>query len=361
VRRLSPFAVLAAVAACASGQPADQATDNTVDAMDAAASWAVCDRVRYEVDVADAGRHRAFFVTLETIGFPPLTESGLPPAWDPTDRGTLTTTTPQFEPGPLAMPWCTGPARMRVELRGAGRCQQDLVEQEGLAHVRQPDVCSGRLDGVEALFSALRRCGWLAAGLQELAHDSFHEMRLTWPDRKPPPVAELQTPFGVQPTCQVPFTLMAGDEPVLHGRIQFTWKRAPLLPSAGVLQVEAWRAQEPARRLAIRLVSAHRGPATSAPDPFDLGQGLRVGMTAGEVSVRNGTFRRISRGRIGDGRGVDLIEFGAGSAVLLGIFSEDRLLYASAHPEAPGTWLWQRGFAPEEVTTCGPDQGPWRR
>ena len=64
------------------------------------------------------------------------------------------------------------------------------------------------------------------------------------------------TPMGELPSTWVPFALDANNEPALDCRALVTWKRWPLLLSAGVLRVEAHHPDDPKKRIPIRLIEA---------------------------------------------------------------------------------------------------------
>lgn len=337
------------------GEPGAWEATGQLDAMEAAAIWGVGDCVSYAIDFDNAGEHRHFTFTLTTEKLPPPKTGGhhMP---NPVHGGIVTTTARAgFQWGPIVLLAYTGRATVRAELRGEdGTLCHGVFEQEAIDNMWQEDVRHACLCSVHEVFKALLRLDGMLTRLQEVIrppsllaiarHLGSIAVSLDWP-HGPVEATEQETLIGRLPCCWVPFAIDACGEPALDGRVQFTWKRSPLLPSAGVLQIEAWRPDDPTRRVTARLVGARRGTPADAPDPDELLLGLRTGMSVAEVCrVKGGTVKRTVPGRLADGRRVELVEFDVRRAWLFGIADSSGLLFACAGDRPAQYWLKHRGF-----------------
>lgn len=327
--------------------------------MRADAIWGVGDRVVYSVDVDDGGVHHAFTFTLTTTRLPPVDPDGIVIAHPVHGRVVTRSARDQWQHNPIAYSG-DGMATLQAELAGDdGTACGGSIEAELLAYWWVDDMGVGMTVGVHPVFAALlgldcmhstllrlirapsawsviRNLGHVRVGLEWLPVDKLHYV-------------EQETPFGVMPTAWLPMTITANGQPALDGRVQFTWKRSPLLLSAGVLQIEAWHPDDATRRVTVRLASACRGEPPDAPAATDLGNGLSVGMTVSEVlALKGGVLGAVkARGRLADGRCVELVEFEVLHQWLFGVLHEGRLLFASLGPHLSRDFLRRRGFVPD--------------
>jgi len=329
------------------------------DAIVIDGTWGVGDQVVYAIDVEDAGVHHAFTFTLKTTKLPLARPDSAMMAHPVHGRVLTHSANDHWQYQPVAY-WGEGKGELRAELRGddgsacGGEFQADL-----LAHWFVDDMAIGIHEGVHSLFAALLSLDCMHATLMRvirtpgplsvLAHFGRVEIGLEWQEVERLQYRGEETPLGVLPTTWLPITITANGQPALDGRVQFTWKRPPLLLSAGILQVEAWHPDDATRRVTVRLASARRGTPPDAPDPTDLCRGLCVGMTTSEVLALCGGGRKIMRtqGRLADGRRVALVEFDVPNQWLFGVLHEDRLLYASLGPDLAQDYLRRRGFVDE--------------
>lgn len=363
-------AALALAAACAGVErPADWydrappppgafAAPGPFDAMDPAGTWGVGDRVVYAIEIADGERRHAFTFSLTTVALPPARPNRIAIAHPVHGRVLTRSAHEHWQHGPVIAYVGDGPATLRAELCGddGSRCDGEIAA-EAIAHFWVDDLRVALGEGVHELFGALLRLDCVHATLLRVirapglasvvAHLGRIEVGLRWQPVGELPVREQATPFGVLPTVWRPFTIVANGQPALDGRMQFTWKRPPLLLGAGVLQIEAWHPDDPSKRVAARLTSAVRGEPPDRPDPLDLGHGLRQGMTTAEVCRRlGGTVAKVhAHGRLADGRAVELIQFDVPRVWLFGVVHADRLLYASPGDALALGFLAAHGFA----------------
>ena len=368
----SPALLFAALgAACGSVErPADWASSlpqpqgafaatGPVDALDPAAIWGVGDRVEYAIEVAIGAERRTFTFSLTTTQLP-APRDGIDVVHPVHDRILTRTATEQWQHGPFVVYHAYGPAKVRAELRGddGTECSGEF-EVESLAHLHVEDVRTAWSTGVHGMFRALLSLDCMHATLMRLVRRPSAwsvlsrlgriDVRLDWPDLDRMDVVEASTPFGKVPTAWRPLTILANGEPALDGRVQFTWKQSPLLPAAGVLQVEAWHPDDPAARITIRLASAKRGVPPDHPDPEDLRGGLRRGMTVDDAcSLLGGKVEKtLAQGRLADGRRVDLLQLKVPRWWLVVVAHEGRLQYASGGDHMSRHWLKVRGFVPD--------------
>jgi hypothetical protein len=375
VKRNAPAALLATLAAaCGSvDRPADWsqrlppppgafAAPGPFDPMAIDGIWGVGDQVVYAIEVDEPGAHHGFTFTLTTTRLPPSRPDPLADA-HPVHGHVLTRSSHDFwQLRPVAY-LGTGPGRLRADLRGDdGAACGGEIEAELFAHFFVDDMAIGMTTGVHPLFAALlgldcmhttlMRVIRAPAALSVLAHFGRVELALEWQEVERLEYADQETPFGVLPTTWLPFTIRANGQPALDGRVQFTWKRPPLLLAAGVLQVEAWHPDDASRRLRVRLASAVRGTPPDAPAADDLGVCLTAGMTAGEVlAAEGGTKTELrERGRLADGRLVELVWFEVPRQALFGVLHDGRLLFASLGDHMARDWLRRRGFVADAPT-----------
>ncbi|HEX6810582.1 MAG TPA: hypothetical protein VF384_03060 [Planctomycetota bacterium] len=329
--------------------------------MDDAAIWGVGDRVVYTIELDDRGARRTFTFTLTTTALPPPEADAFVLA-HPVHGHVLTRSAVNgWQHGPVIAYEGFGDVTLHAELEGddGSRCEGDLVV-ESLAHWWVEDLRVGLWSHVHGLFAALLGLDCMHAALLRVIRlpttwsvlASFGRIRvaLTRKHLDDVPLVDQDTPLGRLPTAWLPMTITANGQPALDGRIQFTWKRSPLLSTSGVLQIEAWHPDDPARRVLVRLASATRGTPPDGPDPTDLGFGLRVGMTVDEAcAVLRGEVEKVhARGRLADGRDVELIQLTAPAKWLFCVVHDGRLLYASLGNHMPKHFLKVRGFVPAD-------------
>ncbi len=337
-----------------------------LDPLDAAAIWGVGDRVVYTIEVVHGAERNTFTFTLTTRQLP-APGDGLATVHPVHDRIlTRTNKGEQWQHGPVVAYEYRGPALMHAELRGddGTECSGDL-HVDALANLYVEDVRVGYESGVHEMFGALLGLDCLHAALLRVVRapsllsvlGNFGRIRvgLRWPDGVPLEVTTATTPFGALPTTWCPMTLEANGQPALDGRVQFTWKQSPLLPGAGVLQVEAWHPDDPTARLTIRLAAAQRGVPPDHPDPDDFGKGLRRGMTVDAACALLGGRREKvhERGRLADGRRVELVELDVPTWWLFVVVHDDRLLYACGGDDLARHWLRLRGFTADPAPADG--------
>ena len=373
MRRPSVWPCLVALAAgCGSVQrPADWpstalpppgafAAPGPFDAMASDAIWGVGDRVVYAIDVDDAGSHQAFTFSLTTTKLPPSDPDSLVIAHPVFGHVMTRSGYDEWQHDPVAYSGC-GIATLHAELRSddGQSCGGD-IEAELLSHWWVDDMAIGMQAGVFPLFRGLLGLDCMHATLLRvirapsawsvLANLGSIRIGLEWLRVDALRYEDQQTPFGVLPTTWLPITISANGQPALDGRVQFTWKRSPLLLSAGVLQVEAWHPDDASRRVTVRLASACRGAPPDAPAKDDLGNDLTVGMTVAEVlAVKGGVLgEEHARGRFADGRRVELVRFEVPRQWLFGVLHEGRLLYASLGEHLSIDYMRRRGFVDDE-------------
>jgi hypothetical protein len=367
---VKPHVAIAALlgAGCASVERADDwhrrmpeppgafAAPGPFDAMAVDGIWGVGDQVVYAIDLDDAGTHHAFTFTLTATQLPPSRPDSRAVA-HPVHGHVLTRSSlDQWQHVPIAYSG-TGMGTLRAELRGAdGTACGGEVRAELFAHWFVDDMAVGIKAGVHPIFAALLGLDCMHAtllrvirppgALSVLANFGRISVGLGWPPIERLQYLDQDTPFGVLPTTWLPIAITANGQPALDGRIQFTWKRPPLLLTAGVLQVEAWHPDDATRRIRIRLASARRGTPPDAVAADDLGIGLHAGMTVAEVlAVNNGEREEVlERGRLADGREVELLQFHVPRKWLFGVVHQGKLVFASLGPHMSRDYLRRRGF-----------------
>jgi len=336
--------------------PGAFAAPGPFDAMAIDGIWGVGDQVVYAIDVDDAGKHHGFTFTLSTTQLP-RSKPEVGGITHPVHGRILTySSIEQWQFDDICYEG-RGKAKVRAELRGddGSSCSGEF-EAELFAHWFVDDMRIGMTAGVYQLFAALLRLDCMHATLLRVIRKPSAwsvvsslgriSIGLQWQPIDHVVFTDEATPFGVLPTAWLPFAITANDQPALDGRMQFTWKRPPMLLSAGVLQIEAWHPDDPARRITVRLASARRGTPPDAPDPDDLGHGVRRGMTVADVlAARRGTHTILhARGTLADGRAVELLEFKVPYTLLFGVLHEGRLIFSSAGDELSLDFLQRRGF-----------------
>jgi hypothetical protein len=339
--------------------PGAFAATGPCDAMAIDGIWGVGDQVVYTVDVDDAGTHHGFTFTLTTTKLPPSDPDRMGFAHPMHGRVLTYTCEYDWQLNPVCYEG-RGQATMRAELCSddGTHCSGEF-EAEAFAHRFVDDIREGINDGVQPLFAGLLGLDCLHATLLRVirAPSAWSVVRnfgritigLDWHRIEHLEFVDEATPFGVLPTAWLPITISANGQAALDGRIQFTWKRPPLLLSAGVLQIEAWHPDDAKRRLTARLASARRGTPADIPDERDLGLGVKRGMTIAEVFVAWGVggTKLHTRGKLADGRIVELLEFDMPATGLFGVLHEGTLIFASGGDELSRDFLQRRGFVPE--------------
>lgn len=375
--RTIPIATTLMLAACAASPRPDDwhsslppppdgfTASGPFDPIDAAAIWGVGDRVVYTIEVVHGTARNTFTFTLTTRQLP-APRGGIAIVHPVHDRILTRTADEQWQLGPVVCYEQRGPALMHATLRGDDDTQcEGEFRVEALANLHVEDVRVGYESGVHDMFGALLGLDCLHAALLRvvrapsllsvLGNLGRIRVALRWPDGVPLEVTTAATPFGTLPTTWCPMTLEANGQPALDGRVQFTWKQSPLLPGAGVLQVEAWHPDDPTARLTIRLAAAQRGVPPDRPDPDDLGNGLRRGMTVDAACALLGGRREKvhERGRLADGRRVELVELDVPTWWLFVVVHGDRLLFASGGDDLALHWLRLRGFTADPAPAGG--------
>lgn len=342
------------------------------DAMASDGIWGTGDEVVYTVDVDDAGVHHVFSFTLTTVQLPPVDPDGIVIAHPVHGHVMTRSSSDSWQHEPIAYAG-EGMAKLHAELRGddGSSCGGDF-EAELYAHWWVDDMAIGMQTGVWPLLMGLLGLDCMHAMLLRVVRppsawsvlSKFGRVHigLQWL-----PVTELHyvdeaTPFGVLPTTWLPITITANDQPALDGRVQFTWRRPPLLLSAGVLQVEAWHPDDAKRRVTVQLASARRGTPPDAPAVGDLGNELTAGMTVAEVlAVKGGVRGDVqARGRLADGRYVELVQFDVPRQLLFGVLHDGKLLYASLGDDLALDFLRRRGFTGDSPPPPGSNRAVGR-
>lgn len=332
-----------------------------MDPMDAAAIWGVGDSVAYAVDVTAPDLRRHYTFTLTIVGLPPPRSVDRCMA-DPVHGRVLTATARQnFQWGPVLALHHWGEAAIRARLVGDdGTDCERTFQHEATAHFHQESMDVGCLVDTRELFRSLLGLDCMLEELltvvrppsawSVLTRFGRIQVALDWPRAPHAAIVEEDTPLGRVPTLWLPVTLDANGQPALDGRVQFTWKRSPLMLSAGVLRIEAWRPDDPTRRVTVRLIGAVRGTPADVVPPDALGHGLRVGMTLAEANavVQGKGQETLQRGRLADGSVVELVHVDAPWIWLFVVVADGRLLFASAGDHACLVFLQQRGFVADD-------------
>jgi hypothetical protein len=326
------------------------------DAMVPDGIWGVGDRVVHVIAVDDGERALRFIFELTTIALPGADRGGLEVV-DPV-HGRILTRTARVQMSRGTETVASGPARVRARLVGddGTDCGGEL-DAELLAHWHADSLESfGVMSGVTELFGALLRLDCMHAALLRVLRPPSAwsvarrlggiEVALVFAWQRELVVSERDTPFGRLPTMWQPFTITANGQPALDGRIEFTWKHAPLLLGAGVLRVEAWHPDDPTRRLTLHLDSAVRGTPPDAPDPDELCAGLRRGMPLAAVTRTLGAANAepVECGRLADGTDVDLVVLREPRFDVHTVSVRGELLYAALHRSLLDTFLHRRGY-----------------
>ncbi|HLQ37151.1 MAG TPA: hypothetical protein VK348_05095 [Planctomycetota bacterium] len=369
--RASSWLAVAACASCSTFtrdpdwyRPAEAPASNwaagELAVMDQEAIWGVGDEVCYEIVIDSGDQHRRLWFTLTNTAIePPVrAESALP---DPISGMVRTYSAhmhfesrdEQGQPLSLLVSY-DGRARLHARLADErGRACEATFSAPTMAHLAQQDVGQACYEGVGDIIGILCKIDCfldellLVARRPSLASILVRfgrvAVELRWPQAAAETV-EQDTPFGRLPTLWVPATFDANGEPALDGRVQFTWRRSPLLLACGVLQIELWRPDDPRQRVTIRLVGARRGVP---PDDLhgELCHGLRIGMSLAAVLAATGAQPASEQcGRLADGRMVARrVLRTPGGARFDCVFADDCLLYAFIGPVVD-YWLRLRGF-----------------
>ncbi len=335
-------------------------TARPAEPLDAAACWRVGDRVVYEIVVDAHGESERYEFALSIEALPEPRQSAVDPhpihGWVICDRATW-----RYQWAPRQVLHHFGEATVRVEVsRPDGRREHSVFSQVTTANLHQAKVDDTLLLGVNEVVASLLRAECVFDRLLDVIRKPSIgsvirrlgrvEVAVQWPPREERTVFQQDTPLGQVPAVWQAVAIDANGEPALDGRVLFTFKRAPLLLAAGVLSIEAWHPDAPQRRVTARLIEARRGAETEPIDHRRLGRGLRIGMPLEEAcALLGGTVdQTVARGRLADGRPVELLEIDVPGVWMFAVVHDTRLLYACAGDESALCYLRHRGFTPDD-------------
>lgn len=275
------------------------------DPLDRDAIWGEGDRVVYRVESNASGELVGWTLALS---MPTLPEPGA--AWAVADpvAGYVRVLAPRQsfagEGGLSDVPayilyFDDAALHVRMTREDTGEVFDTVVESDALAHVYSESVASFPDLGIRDLLLVLLKVDRfvdelmevvqppsvmsviLAGGQVRLSLDFQVERRNA--GEVPPIESEIvDSPFGPVEAFWLPMTLLANGQPALECRFLITWRHSPLLPSAGVLRIDAHHPAEPERKVAAWLVEARRGRGAE-PDRDALGLGFRRGMSEAEA------------------------------------------------------------------------------